>query len=149
MPDSALDCAKTVLDVIPGVIRVIRTEMRRHRAPALTVPQFRALVYIEAQPGVSVSRVADHVGLTRPSASVLVEGLVRRSLVTRRPHPTDRRSVTLNLTPAGQAVVQTSREQTLAFLAERLGDLSAAQRTRMEGALTDLRAVIVGAEPSQ
>lgn len=139
MPTSSAQCAQTVLDVVPAVMRVLRAEMRRHRAPALTVPQFRALVWIEGQPGTSVSQVAEHVGLTRPSASVLVEALVRRRLVTRRPHPTDRRRVTLDLTAGGLAVVQASRERTLAFLAERLGALSDAQRAQVTEALIGLR----------
>jgi DNA-binding MarR family transcriptional regulator len=146
MSVSAEDSARDVLEVVPLVIRIIRTEMRRNRSPALTVPQFRALVFIEVYPGTSVSKVAEHVGLTLPSASVLVDGLVQRNLVTRQPHPTDRRCVTLTLTDDGRAAVRVSRQHTQAFLAERLAGLSDAQRAKLVQAMDILRQAFANSE---
>ncbi|MGA2378038.1 MAG: MarR family transcriptional regulator, partial [Spirochaetia bacterium] len=62
------ECAREVLDVVPSVMRFIRTEMRSHRALDLTVPQFRSLVIIERAAGTSLTGVAEHLGLTPPSA---------------------------------------------------------------------------------
>lgn len=146
MTVTSAHCAQTVLEVVPAVMRVIRSEMRRQRATLLTVPQFRALVWIEGQPGTSASKVAEHVGLTRPAASVLLDGLVQRGLVLRAPHATDRRSVTLTLTERGQAEVRTSRDRTRQILADRLAALSPAQRGQVDAALRVLCAVFV--EPS-
>jgi len=141
---TAAQSAQAVLEVVPAVMRVIRAEMRRHRATVLTVPQFRALVWIEAQPGTTASRVAEHVGLTRPAATALLDGLVARGLVTRAPHPSDRRSITLTLTARGLAEVRTARERTRQILGERLAGLTPAQRAQLVEALTVLREVFAG-----
>jgi DNA-binding MarR family transcriptional regulator len=77
------DCAREILDVKPVVMRFIRAEMRRHRAPGLSVPQFRTLVFIERSEGSSLGTVAEHLGLTPPSACKLVDGLRERRLIFR------------------------------------------------------------------
>ena len=37
------ECAHAILEVAPAIMRTIRTEMRSHRTPDLSIPQFRAL----------------------------------------------------------------------------------------------------------
>ena len=132
-------CAREVLDVMPLVMRTVRAEMRRHRAPGLTVPHFRALAYLGNNAGASLSEVAEHVGLQLPSMSTLIEGLVTRGLVTRAPSAADRRRVTLNLTPTGQATLSTSRRHSQAKLAERLAALSPAEQATIIAAMQALR----------
>ncbi len=113
-------CAQDVLEVVPQVMRAIRTELRRHRAADLSVPQFRTLAFIDRQADASLSDVAEHIGLTLPSMSKIVDGLVTRKLVTRQTHPTDRRRMTLALTARGQTALESSRAATRACLAEDL-----------------------------
>jgi DNA-binding MarR family transcriptional regulator len=119
--------ARELLDVIPGIMRTIRTEMRSHRANDLTVPVFRSLMFLERQPGVSLQELASHLGLTSPSTCKIVDGLVDHSMVKRQHSNTDRRKITLALTPEGQHVLEDARTNTQARLADRLGSLSAEQ----------------------
>ncbi len=79
-------CAQEILDVVPVVMRSIRAEMRRHRTADLSVPQFRTLAFIDRNADASLSDVAEHIGLTLPSMSKIVEGLVVRKFVTRQTH---------------------------------------------------------------
>lgn len=95
-------CARELLEVVPIVSRFIRTEMRRHRALGLSVPQFRTLAFTERTGGTTLGGVAEHLGLTPPSACKIVDGLEARELVTRMPSPEDRRKVNLQITPAGK-----------------------------------------------
>src|SRR5664280_1791212 len=90
--------ARELLDVVPVIMRTIRTEMRRHRANDVTVPLFRSLMFIEGHPGVSLLNLAGHLGLTSPSACKIVDGLVEHSMVQRQHSDTDRRRITLELT---------------------------------------------------
>lgn len=133
------ECAQTVLTTVPSLMQAIRAEMRQGRMASLTVPQFRTLVLAEGAPGPSMSRVAEHVGLTLPSATALVDGLVERGLVVRQPHPSDRRCVQLALTEAGRREVREARQHTLAMLTERLAGLDEAERAGVVRALTVLR----------
>jgi DNA-binding MarR family transcriptional regulator len=135
MTCSRKDTARQVLEVVPLVMRTVRTEMRRHRAHDLSVPQFRALGFVQRRPGASLSDVAEHIGLTLPAMSKLIDGLVTRKLMTRRGHADDRRRVTLELTARGAALLQTSRESTHAALAERLSQLSESDRAAVVRAM--------------
>ena len=134
-------CAQEILEVVPAVMRIIRAEMRRHRTANLSVPQFRTLAFIDSRADASLSDVAEHIGLTLPSMSKIVDGLVVRKLVTRQTHPTDRRRMTLALTARGLTALQTSRAATRACLAEDLAALSDRQREMITQALEILRPI--------
>src|SRR5258708_2116005 len=140
------DCARELLEVVPPVMRVIRTEMRSQTAPELSVPQFRVLSYLNRNAGGSLSEVADHIGLTRPAMSVLIDGLVTRTLVPRQTDPDDRRRLTLTLTRAGQNLYSAARQHTQARLAARLQTLSPAERGALVDSLEQLRGLFVPEE---
>jgi len=140
------DCARELLEVVPPVMRVIRAEMRSHTAPELSVPQFRVLSYVNRNSGASLSEVADHIGLTRPAMSVLIDGLVNRKLVTRETDPGDRRRLTLTLTRAGQSLYAAARQHTQARLAARLQALPAAERAALVASLEQLRGLFLPVE---
>ena len=141
MPTSPDACAQEILDVVPVVMRTIRAEMRRHRTADLSVPQFRTLAFIDSRADASLSDVAEHIGLTLPSMSKIVEGLVVRKFVTRQTARDDRRRMTLALTARGQTALQVSREATRACLAEDLAALSDRQRETIVQAMGILRPV--------
>lgn len=139
MSISPSDCAQELLEVAPLVMHVIRAEMRRQRTPDLRVPQFRTLAFLSRQAGASLSEAAEHIGLTRPAMSILVDGLVTRKLVARQPAPQDRRRVTLTLTGRGQSLLATAGHEAQAQLANRLAVLPEADRTLIVEAMHKLR----------
>jgi DNA-binding MarR family transcriptional regulator len=142
MTSISLDkCARQVLETVPLVMRTVRAEMRRRRAADLSVPQFRTLNYLNHQAGASLSEVAEHIGLKLPSISVLVDGLVERQLVSRTPHATDRRRVTLTLTARGRSVLAAAHAATQAALAEKLTALSVQDRATVTQAMQALRPI--------
>ena len=136
------ECARQVMEVAPLVMRAIRAEMRSHRTPDLSVPQFRALAFLSRHEGASLSAVAEHIGLTLPSMSKMIDGLVARSLVKRETHPDDRRRVTLALTARGRSLFQSAHAATQACLAGQLETLSASDRAIVERAMRILRPLL-------
>lgn len=122
------ECAGQVLEAVPLVMAAIRTEMRSHRGSDLSVPQFRVLVYLHRHPGASLSDIAEHMGLTLPSMSKMIDGLVTRGLVARQLNPTDRRRVTLAPTTLGRRSMESAYQATESRLAARLTALSASDR---------------------
>lgn len=139
MTHSPDDCAREILDVVPLVMRVLRSEMRSHRGPGLSVPHFRVLAFLDKNEGASLSEVADSVGLRLPSMSTLVDGLVDRGLVTRAPSASDRRRLALCLTPRGRSNLAAARRATQAKLSELLLDLSAKEQATVIDAMQILR----------
>jgi DNA-binding MarR family transcriptional regulator len=117
-------CAREILETVPSVMRMIRTEMRSCRAPDLSVPQFRSLAFINRNPGTSLSDVAEHVGLTPPSTSKLIDGLVKRRLVERELSASDRRKITLVLTGEGKACLASAMDCAQQYISAALSELS-------------------------
>jgi DNA-binding MarR family transcriptional regulator len=142
MPQPSRRCAHEILDTVPLVMRAIRAEMRAHRHPAnLSVPQFRTLVFLDRHPAGTLGAVAEHIGLTPPSMSRLVDGLVRRRLVERRGAVADRRRLELTLTARGRSALEATRANTQARLEERLAALTVEQQTSVTRAMQILRPV--------
>jgi DNA-binding MarR family transcriptional regulator len=137
--------AHELLDVVPVIMRTIRSEIRSHRSNELTVPLFRTLLFIERHPGVSLLDLAGHLGLTSPSVCKIVDGLVAHALVKRQHSNTDRRKITLALTPEGQNVLDEARTSTQARLADLLASLSTGQCTTVIRALQILQPLFLPA----
>ncbi len=125
---SAEECARQILEIVPLVMAAIRTEIRSHRRSELSVPQFRVLIFLNRHEGASLSDIAEHLGLTLPSMSKMIDGLLARKMVTRNMNSEDRRRVTLALTAQGRRAMQSAYEATESRLAERLVVLTAAER---------------------
>ena len=134
-------CAREVLDTVPLVMGAIRATMRSHRVADLSVPQFRALAFLNRHPGASLGDIADHIGLTLSAISRLVDDLVERGLVLREPSPTDRRYITLALTPEGRHILETMRQATQVDLMARLDGLSEDEQATIVAAMGALRRV--------
>jgi DNA-binding MarR family transcriptional regulator len=136
---SAGECAAEILEAVPAVMRFIRSQMRRHRGSALSVPQFRALLFLSRSPGAILSALAEFLGLSLPAASRLVEGLVRKRFVARRIPPGNRRQVVLSVSARGQRTVDAARQATERRLAEVVAPLRSEERMVIRRALRTLR----------
>jgi MarR family transcriptional regulator for hemolysin len=134
-------CAREVLDVVPSVMRTIRTEMRMHRDPDLSIPQFRSLLFVDRRSGTTLTGVAEHLGLTAPSTSKLIDGLLKRGMVTRRQAPADRRCVTLEITPDGARALAHVRREAQKSLSLLLGSLGDEELSTLIQAMSALRRV--------
>jgi len=143
--DRAADSAAEVLDVVPAVMDALRHAMRSHVGDQLSVPQFRCLNFIGHQPGASVSAVAAFLGVTLPTASAMVDRLVRAGAVEPRTAADDRRRSQLHLTDAGAAQLAQIRVGARAELAEVLAGRSAEELRVLHAGLAVLRDVFVSA----
>ena len=135
------ESARQLLDVVPLIMRELRSQMRSRRAPGLSVAQFRALVFIDRSRGPSLSDVASHVGLSLPSTNRLVEGLIERDLAVRDDDPSDRRRIRLTLTSKGRKMMETARRGTLDYFARKLSVIGEEDRELVSKALGILQAI--------
>ena len=144
---SSDECAHVVFDVVPQVMQVLRAEMRRRRGPEISVLQLRALAYLRRNPGATLSHLAEHVGLTLPSMSSQVSGLVARNLIDRSISAEDRRYVTLRLTEQGRSLMESARHGTQESLAKTLAALAPAERATVVEAMDLLAKAFTPAAP--
>lgn len=127
-------CADDVLDVLPDAMEVIRGGMRSQLDSRLSVPQFRCLNYIDRHPGCSVGEVAAFLGVTMPTASAMVDRLVRAAHVSSASADEDRRRSRLNISEAGKTLLEQVRADARHDLAMTLAKRPA----------EDLRAISAG-----
>jgi DNA-binding MarR family transcriptional regulator len=71
------------------------------------------------------SVIAERVLITTASMTSLLDNLEKRGLVTRQPHPDDRRKILVDITPAAQAIID-----------ELLPSMHARERAVMDAALS-------------
>ncbi len=69
--------------MLPVIMRTIWAEMRSRRNPEKIVAQFRALMFLNRNPGASLSTMAGHLGLTSHLASKIISTMVANHLVKR------------------------------------------------------------------
>jgi DNA-binding MarR family transcriptional regulator len=80
--------------------------------------------------------VANHLDVTIPSASALVDRLVKRQIVQRRDDPTERRRVLLTVTPEGKLILEESRSRAQSMVAHLLAVESPEQISKISEGLT-------------
>ena len=96
----------------------------------LSLPQYRVLGLLDGGPVIS-SALADRLAVQRPSVTAVVDGLVARGLVDRRPGEGDRRQVSHTLTDDGRRVLAAADaavERRLEAVAGCLPDADQARR---------------------
>lgn len=75
--------------------------------------------------------VADSLRITPRSATDVVDQLEAKNLVTRRPDPADRRAVLLDLTPAGEELIDKISSVRRAQSEEFFSDLTVEERLQL------------------
>jgi DNA-binding MarR family transcriptional regulator len=140
--DAVAAAAGAVVETGLAVSRLVRAQLRSRRPGGLTLPELRALAFVNADPACNPSQLAEYLMLTRPAVTRLLDGLVGRKLVSRRPDPGDRRRLRLALTRAGRAHLETVYATARSVVAERLGALSPADRRAVERAMRLLLPVV-------
>jgi MarR family transcriptional regulator for hemolysin len=143
MPKLLDTCTQQLMDTAPQIMQAIRMEMRRGRGSVISVPQFRTLRFIQKNPDSSLSHLAEHLGLTLPSVSKLVDGLVKQKLITRKASTNDRRKLNLLLTQAGTAIVDSARTGARASLEQKIKKLSEADLQTISQAMQLLHPLFV------
>ena len=133
------DCQ--ILETVPLVMRFIRDQVRRRHASGLSLPQFRTLVFLQRAENSSLSAVAEHLGLSLPAMSRLIDGLVQDRLVQRQSVRNNRRQVALTLSRPGRATLEKVRRQIRLRLADSLQSLSAPEQKAIQRAMRVLRKV--------
>jgi DNA-binding MarR family transcriptional regulator len=132
---SADSCAALLLETAPRVLRAVRMAIATAEAPALTIPQFRTLHFIQDHPGASLSETADFLGLTLPSTSKLVDQLVRRGVLARVDAADDRRRIILRITASGDALLSSAQSLVRQHLAGMLSRLGAVELAALHNTL--------------
>jgi DNA-binding MarR family transcriptional regulator len=122
-------------------MRRARTKSGDIEVTGLSMPQFVLLVPLIDGRERSVRELAEAAAVASPTATRMLDALVRDGVVQRRPSETDRRSVLVDLTDHGRAVLDAAHERTRARRADLYERLEPAERDDAERILRRLAQV--------
>jgi DNA-binding MarR family transcriptional regulator len=108
-----------------------------------TVPQIRVLREVVDHPGLSIKDVAQRLDLTQSTVSGVVERLIDKRTIEKRPHPEDRRAVQLWPTAAVARFMTVDRDEFVnRSVRAALRRLTRTERQQVVEALRLLRAQV-------
>lgn len=143
--------------VTPLFTDLVRVETRLYNAATARLRaeqgtglgQFEFLEIIDRIPACRVLDIVNEVAITVGAVSKAVDRLVAAGLCTREPHPQDRRSSVLRLTPEGQTTLAAARPVVENELAALTATLSDDDLTRLAEILAALRATLEAGSSGQ
>ena len=104
----------------------------------LSMSQLSVLLRLHYHHACGVSEIGEHLGVTNPAASQLIDRLVNLGLLERNEDPSDRRIKNISLTPRGIALVQEGIAARQRWLQALTAALSAEEQAAIIQALTTL-----------
>ena len=112
---------------------------RRARALGFTQAQWRALLRLDSNPGISQARLADSLDMQPISLARILERMASANLIERRPDPVDRRVVQLYLTPEATPILKVLREISDEVRAIATKGLSVEEQSKVISSLRQMR----------
>ncbi len=122
----------------PALTLAVAARVLERALDDMTLPQFRVLSLIASSPE-RAGRIATLAGVTRPSLTGLLDGLVQHGWVRRVDVDGDRRGVSLEITEAGRLALVAAQDATAIRLETILDRLSAPDRSAVLEGLSALR----------
>jgi DNA-binding MarR family transcriptional regulator len=138
MSETTTDIVALADALRPALLKVGRELRREARAVGVSPEQVSLLVAIEYAPGMGIRELAARERVSPPAMTKHVDRLERDGLVARAQSSDDRRRVGMTLTAEGRRLLRRVRSRRTAWLASRLGELSAAELAAVEAAIAPL-----------
>jgi len=130
-------------ETVPPVWSTVRSHIRATATAKfdITVEQFHVLRYVRRGPN-SMSELATAKHISRPAISQAVDILVKKGLLTRVPSSTDRRVIELNLTAAGNSLLDTVFKENREWMKERMNRLTPDELETIGKAMEALKKIL-------
>jgi DNA-binding MarR family transcriptional regulator len=125
---TTLDTAALAHDLRLAVMRFSRRLRNQRVDTSVTLTHLAALSTLQRNGPMSPGELAAHERVQPPSMTRVVVALEGMGLVTRTPHPTDRRQVIIGLTQAAEDLLSAEARAREAWLSSRLQELTAEER---------------------
>jgi DNA-binding MarR family transcriptional regulator len=139
MTNPSPDDTRQILEALSVLTRQLaRASGGPDEGPAMTATQRLAMFETALSGPLRLSALAERMGITAPTASRAVDGLVDLGLMERQPDAEDRRAVQIDLTPPGRKRVEEKQALAAAALEPGVAALSAKDRAQLAALLARL-----------
>lgn len=134
------------VDAAAGALLSVWDAARERANERLSGSQLRALLVVERSEGINLRGLATTLNMLLSSASRLCDRLVAAGMLEREPGRTDRREISLRLTPQGRRFMDELRRDRRERLARVLGRMSPGGRQALLRGLTEFETAAVSVE---
>lgn len=121
-----------------SIMRLSRRLRAQRVDSSLSITELAALGAVDRHGTMTPRTLAEHEKVRPPSMTRVIASLESQGLLSRRPHPSDRRQVTLSVTDKGRNLLRDERRRKEAWLARQLTQLTAAEQETLRAAATIL-----------
>jgi DNA-binding MarR family transcriptional regulator len=122
--------------------RRLRSRAGKQPIEGLSLPQYHLLEALRDEDELTVGVLAEAAGVAPPTATRMLDCLLRDGHVARRHSETDRRAVLISLTPSGRTAVEAAHEQVSAWRRRVFESLEPAEREQAAALLNRLSQVL-------
>lgn len=130
------------INVLTSMMKSLKRDLKLERVHPCTFPQMELLQLLTRHSSLTCSQVAFFLGVTPPTVTRLVDGLVDRGWVERITPPDDRRSLVLRLTTEGEETARLRQERTQEIISEILGSLPEEDKHQLSLILEALQRIL-------
>jgi DNA-binding MarR family transcriptional regulator len=116
----------------PALLRLTRVVRNQRVDMSVTLTQLSAMATLRKSGPMSAGELASCERVQPPSMTKVLANLEERGLVRREVHPTDRRQAVIDITEAGEQLLDSERRSRDAWLSKRLATLSADERALLQ-----------------
>lgn len=117
-----------------SVMRLARRLRAERTDTSLSLNQLAALATLDRHGAMTLTQLAQHERVQPPSMKRTVGCLEDDGLVTRTPHPSDRRQILIEIAEPGRQLLSEDRRRREAWLACRLAELTPDERAKLRAA---------------
>jgi DNA-binding MarR family transcriptional regulator len=119
----------------PALLRLTRVVRNQRVDMSVTLTQLSAMAALRKHGPMSAGELAAYERVQPPSMTKVLANLEERGLVQRDVLPTDRRQAVLEITPEGEALLESERRSRDAWLTKQLATLNAEDRALIQRAI--------------
>lgn len=118
--------------------RSMRDQAHYVKSLGFSMPQFFMLIQVYYKKQCGISDLSDHMEITAPAASQMVEKLFQSGLLDRTEDPNDRRAKQVTLSTKGRELIESSINERFRWVDELVPGLSTDERKTVADALAIL-----------
>jgi DNA-binding MarR family transcriptional regulator len=127
-----------------AALHLLRRLAQEDRATGVSPPRLSALSVLVFGGPTTIGFLAGIEGVTPPTMTRLVAGMVAAGLVERRPDPDDRRVVRIEASERGRSLLLAGRDRRVSTLSTMIAPLTAKERRRLEAAARIIETMLAG-----
>ncbi|MGC8493365.1 MAG: MarR family winged helix-turn-helix transcriptional regulator [Syntrophobacteraceae bacterium] len=140
MPEKSFEIS--VIDLIQAIGMLVRRVRAAAGSNELSLTESAVMVRLEMEGPATTADLARAEGVKPQSMGATVAALEEMGLVVRKPHPTDRRQVYIELSEKGAAVRKNAKDAKRTWLAQAISRLDAQDRETLFAAGEIIRRMV-------